>query len=233
MLRWLGELFRELLSLGGLCTVFRQFNSTRDSTERKILWMGGITAALIIATGIYMSGMISKHQFGKGSLPHRREIVIDYSQPVRDEPRRFKANTHLPTIDEGAASGSLDLATFAPHVDLIHIHDPRVWWESDHDKDDTEDDHIMHHAMEVPFRRLIELVTAAGGLLEVHDAYRDEGVHAKKSLHKAGRALDLTCEDLGLEKLAKLCWAAGFDWVYHEAPAKGGAHIHVSVRRDW
>ncbi len=90
----------------------------------------------------------------------------------------------------------------------------------------------MHHAIETPLRLLIELVHREGGTLEIHDAYRPEGVHNARSLHKEGRALDMTCDELGLERLACLCWAAGFDWVYYEASARGGAHVHCSVKRD-
>jgi hypothetical protein len=157
---------------------------------------------------------------------------MDYSMPVRDEPRRFKARTHLPRKPERFASGAVNAAAFFPKYDLVHVDDPRVWWESEHDSGDTEDDHIMHRSVEEPFRRLVELVARHGGTLKVQDAYRAEGIHAKRSLHKEGRALDLTCDELGLEKLSKLCWAAGFDWVYFEAPKRGGAHVHVSVRAE-
>ncbi len=65
----------------------------------------------------------------------------------------------------------------------------------------------------------------------MQDAYRPGGIHNPTSLHKEGRAIDITCKELSLEKLAKLCWAAGFDWVYHEVKAKLGAHVHCSVKR--
>ncbi len=153
--------------------------------------------------------------------------------PVREEPTRFRRNTYMPKRREGDVSGSVDPETFSPGRDLIYIDDSRVWWESDNDKasGDDECDHSMHMALEFPFRRLIELVSAREGVLEVHDAFRAARVHGSRSLHKEGRALDLTCDQLGLEALAKLCWAAGFDWVYYEC-GKGGDHIHVSVRRD-
>jgi hypothetical protein len=162
--------------------------------------------------------------------PGHHIAAIDYSQPVREEPRRFLANTYRPKKREGVASGSINPKTFFPKYDLIRIDDPRVWWESEHDKGDTEDDHVMHRAMREPVLRLIELVHQHGGTLKVQDAYRATGVHAPRSLHREGRAIDVTCDELGLEKLAKLCWAAGFDWVYFEAPKRGGAHIHASVR---
>ena len=130
------------------------------------------------------------------------------------------------------ASGGLQPEHFFPEYDLVRVEDDRVWWESEHDHGDTEDDHIMHRSMEEPCRRLIELVSQAGGKLKIQDAYRPSGIHSARSLHKEGRALDLTAEGISLEKLAKLCWAAGFDWVYYEVPKKSGVHIHASVRAN-
>ena len=138
----------------------------------------------------------------------------------------------MPNIREATASGSINLATFSPGRDLTYIDDDRVWWESDNDSGDTEDDHTIHKSMEEPLLRLIELVSARGVTLKVQDAYRPAGkVHGPKSLHKEGRGLDVTCDEMSLEELARICWAAGFDWVYHEAGAKGGAHVHCSVKR--
>ncbi len=152
--------------------------------------------------------------------------------PVRPVPSSFRRNTHRPTQSEANVSGSRDPEGFSAGRDLVYVEDSRVFWESDNDKNDDECDHSMHHAMEAPLRLLIELVHAAGGTLEVHDAYRSSGIHNARSLHKEGRAIDLTCDELGLEKLACLCWAAGFDWVYYEASARGGAHVHCSVKSD-
>ena len=155
---------------------------------------------------------------------------IDYANPVRKIPDRFPARTRMPATREGTASISIGKVSFLPDRDLIAIRDDRVWWESEHDVGDTEDDHIVHFAMEEPLRRLIELVTREGGTLEVQDTYRKTGIHASTSLHKQGRAVDLTCDELGLERLAALTWAAGFDWVFYEAPKKGGHHVHASIR---
>ena len=88
---------------------------------------------------------------------------------------------------------------------------------------------LVFWSMEIPLRRLIELVDAEGGILKIQDTYRAEGVHNHRSLHKEGRAVDITCDELGLEKLSRLAWSAGFDWVYHEVPRNGGAHVHASV----
>ncbi len=158
----------------------------------------------------------------------------DYTQPARAIPETFRGNTYRPNQREGTASGSVNFELFSPGRDLIFIDDARVWWESDNDaaSNDDECDHTVHFAMRDPLLRLIELVCAEGGKLKVQDTYRASGVHSAKSLHKEGRALDITCEELGLKRLAKLCWAAGFDWVFYESKARGGAHVHVSVKRD-
>lgn len=147
-------------------------------------------------------------------------------QAVREIPRRWARNTKRPAGGEGSVSGSIDDVPFDPDRDLIRVDDARVWWESDHDahENDVEEDRIMHWALEDPFRRLVELVEQHGGHLKVQDAYRAEGIHARKSLHKQGRAIDITDFNLPLSKLAALTWAAGFDWVYYE-----NHHVHASV----
>ena len=166
------------------------------------------------------------------SAPAALPPLPSLHQPLRQEPERFPRDSYMPKQREGNTSGSIDIETFSPGKDLIYVEDKRVWWESDNDKGDTECDHSMHRSLERPLRRLIELVNAKDGVLKVQDAYRGHGVHSARSLHREGRALDLTCDELGLERLAKLGWAAGFDWVYYEASSRGGAHVHVSVRRD-
>ena len=160
----------------------------------------------------------------------------------------------MPDMRESEACGAISNSLFSAGRDLVYVDDPRVWWESDFDGEtDDEDDHSMHRALEAPFRRLVELVAMSNATLRVQEAYRPSGIHASLSMHKEGRALDLTCPDLdpavagpldprdgkqvlpsaaSLEILAKLCWAAGFDWVYYEVPKNSGAHLHVSVRRD-
>ena len=158
--------------------------------------------------------------------------AVDPLAPIRALPEKFPRGSHLPNIKERDASGAVDLETFSPGRDLTYLDDPRVWWESDNDKNDTEDDHTIYVTMVQPFRRLIEMVCKRGATLKVQDTYRPTGIHNPRSLHKEGRAIDLTCDDMDLEDLAELCWAAGFDWVYYEAPRIGnGAHIHCSVRR--
>lgn len=171
---------------------------------------------------------------------------------IRPFPDKFPRRSCMPDVREAEASGAISNSMFSPGRDLVYVEDERVWWESDFDGDtDDECDHSMHHSLEPPFRRLVELVAASNATLRVQEAYRPATIHATTSLHKEGRALDITCPDLdpscpmtdprdgkqvlpsqlSLEILAKLCWAAGFDWVYYEVPKGSGAHIHVSVRR--
>jgi hypothetical protein len=137
----------------------------------------------------------------------------------------------MPTQTEATVCGPLKPDSFSPARDLVFLDDPRVSFESDRDQNDDEDDHSIHTDLEMPMRRLIEMVCRIGGTLEVQDAYRPQLVHSEKSLHKEGRAIDLTCDAIGLKTLARLCWAAGFDWVYYESSAGGGSHVHCSVRR--
>lgn len=151
---------------------------------------------------------------------------------MREAPERFAPNTYRPDVREIDASGAIHMPTFSAGRDLVYFDDPRVWWESDHDgEDDDECDHSMHTSMVLPLRRVIEAVVAREGKLKVQDTFRPNGVHNARSLHREGRAIDLTCEGLTLEELAIICWQAGFDWVYYERPKGGGDHIHASVRR--
>jgi hypothetical protein len=145
-------------------------------------------------------------------------------------PQRFPPNTHLPPVRETIASGPVDPKTFTTG-DLVRVKDPRVWWESDQDPASPEDDHLVYRSLEPPLRKVIELVCRRGGQLQVRDAYRPSGTHLPSSLHREGRAVDLTCTELSIEELARLCWLAGFDWVFHEKPAGGAGHVHASVRR--
>jgi hypothetical protein len=169
--------------------------------------------------------------------------------PVRPFPEKFPRRTHLPDCNESEASGSIVFSSFSAGRDLVFVEDDRVWWESDNDEEeDDECDHSMHRNIELPFRRLVEMCVASGAVLRVQEAYRPASIHSPKSLHREGRALDLTCPSLdpawspdapnadrpspaSLEILAKLAWAAGFDWVYYECPKNSGPHIHASVTR--
>lgn len=202
-------------------------------TPRQLLF----TIAMgVLVLGLLVMGLRSKRASqGEAPPPVAPASTARFApyllRQVRVEPETFPRDTYLPNMREGHVSGSVDLDSFSPGRELVRVDDPRIWWESDHDKGDTEDDHTMHRNVELPLRRVLELVADRGGTLEVHDAYRPSGLHNARSLHLEGRAIDLTCDQMSLEALAKLCWAAGFDWVYHEAKAKLGAHVHCSVKR--
>ena len=182
-----------------------------------------LIAGLLSAGALFLVGLIFLR-------PSPDPEPVDFTQPVREEPASFPRHTHMPRTGEGATSGSIDLSTFKAEDDIISFTDPRVWWESEHDSGDDEDDHLIHRSMEIPLKRLIELVCAQGGTLKVQDSFRPKGVHNPTSLHKEGRAIDITVKELTLEKLAKLSWASGFTWVLFEDKG-GGPHIHCSVSR--
>lgn len=211
-------------------------NEKRARIPRRHVLAAGVSSAVLLFIIILAVNRCNR-ETGAGDAmavtePPERLEPAPVVLAVRPKPKDFRPDTYRPKQREGKTSGSIDLGSFSAGRDLVHVDDARVWWESDNDSGDTEDDHSMHRAMEAPLRRLIELVDRAGGTLKVQDAYRGSGVHNPRSLHKEGRALDLTCDELGLEELARLCWMAGFDWVYHEASSRGGSHVHVSIRRD-
>lgn len=160
----------------------------------------------------------------------------DLHNPVRPAPASFPPDSNLPRGKEIYASGPIDLDTFSPSNMLVRLEDARVWFESDRNNaGDNEDDHEIHRAMEVPLRRLINLLEKKGGKLKIHEAYRaahKNDVHLATSLHCEGRAVDLTCERLSLGDLAKLAWQSGFDFVLYEKPRKSGLHLHCSVKRS-
>lgn len=192
---------------------------------------------LVVALAASVAAFVCvRNLFFKKKAPHlvaggRAAPTIRLDQPVRDEPARFPIDTHLPPIKEMLISGPIDLQTFSPTGNLTRLDDRRVWWESDHDNSRAEDDHVIHTSAEQPLRRLIELVSQNGGILEVRDTYRPIGVHKQVSLHKEGRAIDVTCSNMPMTRLAKLCWASGFDWVYLEGRNGQASHVHCSVKR--
>ena len=160
----------------------------------------------------------------------------DLHNPVREAPASFPVDSNLPRGREIYASGPIDLATFNPTNDLLRFEDTRVWFESDSKQNPEEDDHLIHRAMEVPLKRLVNLLEKKGGKLKVHDAYRPaekNKIHLANSLHCEGRAIDLTGEGISQNELAKLAWQAGFDFVLYEKPGRGGGeHLHCSVKRS-
>lgn len=164
------------------------------------------------------------------------EALPDLTRPVRKAPRTFPPNTNLPRGKETLHSGAIDLKSFDPKRDLVRFEDTRVWFESDHDSrtGDNEDDHLINRAMEIPLKRLVNLVGQKRGKLKIQDTYRpaaENRVHMARSLHCEGRAIDLTCEGISLTELAKLCWQSGFDFVLYEVPKHSGVHLHCSVKR--
>ena len=178
------------------------------------------------------------------SAPAEPEKPAPPVYQVRPFPEKFPRRSCMPDKKESEASGAISNSAFSPGRDLVYVDDPRVWWESDFDGEtDDEDDHSMHRAMEPAFRRLVELDAMSNATLRVQEAYRPSTIHSTLSLHKEGRALDLTFERIEGEKLtpfekvavyeslAKLCWQAGFDWVYYEQARGTGPHVHASVRR--
>lgn len=170
---------------------------------------------------------------------------IDLVKPVREAPAKFPRNSKMPNKRERDVCGEIVNGKFSPGRDLIFVTDSRVWWESDNDGvSDDECDHSMHRAMEIPFRRLVNLVEAQTKLqLRVQEVYRPDGIHSEKSLHKEGRAIDMTLgykngEKLktaaemneAYEQLCKLAWQAGFDWVFYEYGSGSGPHVHASIK---
>jgi hypothetical protein len=208
---------------------------------------GGERALFLILAGSGLAGTLVLGQVAsrpslRVSIPANHDAVsrsrppaapigpmYDLRKPRRDIPKDFRLSQSMPARPESDASGTLGMLDFNASRDLVRVYDTRVWWESENDdhERDTEDDHLMHWCMEEPFRRLVELVVAQGGLLKVQDAYRAEGIHKAVSLHKQGRAIDLTCDNMSLARLSALTWAAGFDWVLYERGT--GHHVHASV----
>ncbi len=231
------------------------------TTGKILLAVIGIHLAVLLCVTVF--GSCSCHRANEDATPGQEAAAAETKpEPEKPEerivqirpfPEKFPRRSCMPDLKESEACGAISNSVFSPGRDLVYVDDPRVWWESDFDGEtDDEDDHSMHYAIVPAFRRLVELVAMSNATLRVQEAYRPSSIHSSLSLHKEGRALDLTCPDLdpsapktsprdgsqvlpspaSLEILAKLCWAAGFDWVYYEVPKNSGAHLHVSVRRD-
>lgn len=245
-MRTFAEFFAALQDLASFATTWWRQGMDRLSTYERVFILASLV--LTLSSTFAFSHWISQARLQtvipssyspSSSRPAQKKSTAsqnswtppDIFKPVRPIPATFRANSKLPAIREGVASGSIHLFPFDPARDLIRVEDSRVWWESDHDDHtgDTEDDHLMHWAMEEPFRRLVELLQQKHpkGVLKVQDAYRPTGIHGLHSLHKQGRALDLTGNNIPLSEIARLAYASGFDWVYYETT--GGAHIHASV----
>ncbi len=197
--------------------------------KRRRLQTAIVSGGLLSALAVFGFGL------RRAEEPAAPPAVAEAAVPVlcvRAAPASFALGSSLPDERESRASGGIDLESFSAGRDLVYLDDPRVWWESDNDRGDSECDHSVHVNLREPLERLIELVARRGGTLKVQDAYRPEGVHSPNSLHREGRAVDLTGEGISIEEIACLAWAAGFDWVYHEkGNRRNGPHVHASVRR--
>ncbi len=212
-------------------------------------WMTGaiFVAVFFCAAGLFLIFSIEgcfKRQIteekaavesGSNAASEAGDKGVDLFSPVRPAPASFPPDSNMPSGRESLHCGPIDLKTFDPKRDLIRFEDQRVWFESDHDTDDYEDDHMINRAVDIPLKRLVNLMEKRGATLKVQDAYRaisgDRMIHLENSLHREGRAVDLTSDQLSLGDLAKLCWQAGFDFVLYEVPKRGGQHLHCSVKR--
>lgn len=195
----------------------------------------GLSLLYIVSAGLFFAGIASVIYRRTAPAPTQSAKPVQPPKPPpepRTLPDRFPRDTHLPPLRESLVCGVADPAAFRPELELVVVHDGRIWWESDRQTSGTENDHIVHRNMEKPLRELATYVQQAGGRLKVHDAYRPSGLHNTRSLHKEGRAVDLTADGITLEELAKFCWISNFDWVYYEYKKGRGAHIHCSVIRS-
>lgn len=214
------------------------------SPVRAWLKIAAVLAALAVACGVLVWAASCLRGCTKAPPEAARPAVAekppppppDLHNPVRSAPASFPPDSNLPRGKEIYASGPIDLATFNPTNDLVRFEDPRVWFNSDTKRSaDKEDDHLIHRNMEVPLRRMVNLLAKRGGTLKIHDAYRPaekNKIHMTISLHCEGRAVDLTCEKISLSDLAKLAWQSGFDFVLYEKPVRSGVHLHCSVKRS-
>lgn len=200
--------------------------------------MGGlILIAVLVSEGCGKA----KAPAGAGRAPMKTEYKKppapppDLHNPVRSAPAAFPPDSNLPRGKEIFASGPIDLQTFNSTNDLVCFEDARVWFESDHDTGDDEDDHMIHRAVEVPLKRLVNLMEKRRATLKIYEAFRlaeKNKIHLATSLHCEGRAVDLTSDTMNLTELAKLAWQSGFDFVLYEKPRKSGVHVHCSMKRS-
>jgi hypothetical protein len=217
----------------------------------KIIFTSGIVVGIILCLIVNgLRGCGKRVRETHAPEPEPEIIAPVVLGAVRDAPAEFKRNTYLPNVRENVASGSNIPRTFSPGRDLVYIDDPRVWWKSDNRAaNETNDDcsHTMHKSMVEPFMRLANLASETKWTLKVQGIYSsDGGVHNVNTLHKQGRAIDLTFGDpanpterldnaqmnIAYEVLAKLAYQAGFDWVFYEQTTGTGPHSHASVRAD-
>jgi hypothetical protein len=261
----IGPLFFLCILFAGITSVIALLEGVCYSISEKFLISREKTATAVCIVGFCISIIIGSCQNEKPvatdeeKKPEKPVAVknnttakpksngVDLVNPVRPAPEKFPRNSKMHNVKERDVCGEIVNGKFSPGRDLVYITDSRVWWESDNDGvTDYECDHSMHKAMEIPFRRLVNLVETKAELqLRVQETYRPDGVHSQKSLHKEGRALDVTlgykngeklktAEEMyaAYETLCKLAWQAGFDWVFYEYSSGTGPHVHASVRAD-
>jgi len=231
------------------------YASAPSALMPKIIFAAGTIAGVclcfvIIGARGCLARYAAKHE--SESILHNMFSNSDTAAPdtmlaVRDKPATFPRNTWLPKTTEGEASGSNDPKLFSPGRDLVFFDDPRAWWKSDNRATgDTGEDcaHSMHKSMVEPLTRLLNLAAETQWTLKIQGCYEPGGPHASRSLHKQGRAIDLTFGDpanpterlspdqmrVAYEELAKLAYQAGFDWVFYEYGTGTGPHVHASVR---
>ena len=224
-------------------TEFEEFSGPEESG----VWMKVLFVVVATLCVIGLLVLMLRNGSDKGTPPsaakkppenvvkENRPPPPDLHNPVRPAPAAFPPDSNLPRGKEIFASGPIDLATFNPTNDLVRFDDPRVWFDSDNKRHADEDDHLIHRAVEVPLKRLVNLLEKKKGKLKVQDAYREADknkIHLATSLHCEGRAVDLTCEKVSLGDLAKLAWQSGFDFVLYEKPKKSGVHLHCSMKRS-
>jgi Hedgehog amino-terminal signalling domain len=168
----------------------------------------------------------STHVLCKGIL----SAVAVQSTVVLGQVPVFDFGQKWPTASEAESSGAAVTSVDGSHlVDLVNScsHNIVIKFE----EMDCSDARMTENAR----RKMLELailVTAewSGKVnLRVTEAWDTNNEHSNYSLHYEGRAIDITTDDLDLDKyrrLAGLAAEVGFDWVYLESD-----HVHVSVRR--
>ena len=213
----------------------------RPRRQRRLV-VAGLAACALLGLVLAAAGVMRLSAWLRDRRAHTvEETPARYPPPSDFDPMAHQPldrvpevapRTHHPPRKELLVSGPNDADLFDAELDLVEYHDPTIWWESDNDTDgDTENDHLVHRDLLPALIRLNALVLHEGAVLKVQDSYRAEGVHNAQSLHREGRAIDLTADRMTLGRLARLAVQAGFDWVYYESPRAGGAHVHASMRR--